>query len=334
MSREYHVSRRGAALLVIPSSLLCVLLWYTIPLILNLPCYQGYSLSIVPLLPRNNVVYITNRVSSSTSTTSMDRRRNHARYRVSRTMASFSKKEMTIPTTVPSFNSISSFIGKSTSTLVSLLCFATLAYKRNATMVSFFLGSIVNAVVAKVLKRIIKQQRPETKDPHDDDDEGTSTIRPTDNGMPSSHSMSLGFIGTFTYLGWGKKHSIVAPILLIYIITSLFYRVQAKLHTKEQVYVGVLFGGEKTKNIKTATTTKLRLTIHKLLITSLHKLNYLSLPYVYFLFIFVGGDIIMKHSMDTCGINLPLDFGPSPLTLIPSFLTSFYHQAVSFLHNI
>lgn len=129
-------------------------------------------------------------------------------------------------------------------------------------MVSFFLGSIVNAVVAKVLKRIIKQQRPETKDPHDDDDEGTSTIRPTDNGMPSSHSMSLGFIGTFTYLGWGKKHSIVAPILLIYIITSLFYRVQAKLHTKEQVYVGVLFGGEKTKNIKTATTTKLRLTIH------------------------------------------------------------------------
>ncbi len=48
-------------------------------------------------------------------------------------------------------------------------------------------------------------------------------------------------IGTFTYLGWGKKHSIVAPILLIYIITSLFYRVQAKLHTKEQVYVGVLF---------------------------------------------------------------------------------------------
>jgi len=242
MSREYHVSRRGAALPVIPSSLLCVLLWYTIPLILNLPCYQGYSLSIVPLLPRNNVVYITNRVSSSTSTTSMDRRRNHARYRVSRTMASFSKKEMTIPTTVPSFNSISSFIGKSTSTLVSLLCFATLAYKRNATMVSFFLGSIVNAVVAKVLKRIIKQQRPETTDPHDDDDDGTSTIRPTDNGMPSSHSMSLGFIGTFTYLGWGKKHSIVAPILLIYIITSLFYRVQAKLHTKEQVYVGVLFG--------------------------------------------------------------------------------------------
>jgi membrane-associated phospholipid phosphatase len=245
------MSRRGAALVL--SSLHCVLFRCSFPLIFKLSCYQGYSFSIVPLLPRNNAEYITKRVSS----TSMDRRMNAAKvvllgngphhHRVSRTMASFSKKDMTIPTAVPSFNSISSFIGKSTSTLVSLLCFATLAYKRNATMVSFFLGSIVNAVVAKVLKRLIKQQRPETTD-HDDDD--GSTIRPSDNGMPSSHSMSLGFIGTYTYLGWGKNHSIVAPILLIYIITSLFYRVQAKLHTKEQVYVGVMFGGEKNKNSK------------------------------------------------------------------------------------
>jgi membrane-associated phospholipid phosphatase len=104
-------------------------------------------------------------------------------------------------------------------------------------MISFFLGSIVNAVAAKVLKRLIKQERPTATD---NDDEG---IRPSDNGMPSSHSMSLGFIGTFTFLGWGKNHMIVAPMLLAYITTSLFYRVQAKLHTKEQVYVGVFFGG-------------------------------------------------------------------------------------------
>jgi len=129
-------------------------------------------------------------------------------------------------------NNLFAMVGKSTSSLVSLVFFAVLAYQRNATMISFFLGSIANAIAAKVLKRIIRQERPDNN-------------KKNDKGMPSSHSMSLGFIGTFAYLGWGRinRHPLVAPAALAYITMSLYYRVQSKLHTKEQVFVGVTFGG-------------------------------------------------------------------------------------------
>jgi len=134
-------------------------------------------------------------------------------------------------TSFTQINNFLSMVGKSTSSLVSLVFFAVLAYKRNATMISFFLGSIANAIAAKLLKRIIRQERPNKN-------------KKDDKGMPSSHSMSLGFIGTFAYLGWGRNnHLLVAPAALAYITMSLYYRVQSKLHTKEQVYVGVVFGG-------------------------------------------------------------------------------------------
>jgi hypothetical protein len=56
--------------------------------------------------------------------------------------------------------------------------------------------------------------------------------------MPSSHAMSLGFIGTFTALTvpWT-----VGPLFL-YALISLIYRVQTKLHTWEQVVVGGVVG--------------------------------------------------------------------------------------------
>ena len=57
-------------------------------------------------------------------------------------------------------------------------------------------------------------------------------------GMPSSHAMSLGFIGTFTGL---TLPQLQVPIL-IYGVISLYYRVHTQLHTKEQVAVGLIVG--------------------------------------------------------------------------------------------
>eukprot|EP00429_Kryptoperidinium_foliaceum_P011195 CAMPEP_0176002642 /NCGR_PEP_ID=MMETSP0120_2-20121206/754_1 /TAXON_ID=160619 /ORGANISM="Kryptoperidinium foliaceum, Strain CCMP 1326" /LENGTH=144 /DNA_ID=CAMNT_0017335241 /DNA_START=235 /DNA_END=669 /DNA_ORIENTATION=- len=83
-------------------------------------------------------------------------------------------------------------IGSTTSMTVAGMFYLVLAWKRDALMVSFFIGSISNGILSKILKKMLKQERPP------DLDESAMEIRPSDNGMPSSHAMSLGFIGTFT----------------------------------------------------------------------------------------------------------------------------------------
>jgi membrane-associated phospholipid phosphatase len=146
-------------------------------------------------------------------------------------------------------------IGATTSTVVSLTFFAFLAIQRDAFMVSFFIGSILNAISSKVLKRVINQSRPHEegkKEAEDKDSMSSSSSsssarsvpilsppsKPSDNGMPSSHAMSLGFIGTFTALTvpWT-----LGP-LFVYALISLIYRVHTKLHTWEQVVVGAVVG--------------------------------------------------------------------------------------------
>eukprot|EP00594_Rhizosolenia_setigera_P019636 CAMPEP_0178965932 /NCGR_PEP_ID=MMETSP0789-20121207/16617_1 /TAXON_ID=3005 /ORGANISM="Rhizosolenia setigera, Strain CCMP 1694" /LENGTH=228 /DNA_ID=CAMNT_0020651093 /DNA_START=196 /DNA_END=882 /DNA_ORIENTATION=- len=133
-------------------------------------------------------------------------------------------------------------IGKSTSTVVSGTFFAVLAYKRDALLLSFFAGSIINSIMSKVLKRVLNEERPS----QDDEDEISTSKnnkmvadrKPTDKGMPSSHAMSMGFIFTYTMTGIPET----SIPLILYLIMSLYYRVAAKLHTKEQVYVGVVLG--------------------------------------------------------------------------------------------
>eukprot|EP00978_Attheya_sp_CCMP212_P012133 scaffold30140_cov55-Attheya_sp.AAC.1 len=121
-----------------------------------------------------------------------------------------------------------SFIGSSTSAIVSLGFFAALAYYRDALMVTFFLGAIGNAILGKILKRLLNQDRPTSDAP-----------QPSDKGMPSSHAMSLGFIGTFTSL-------LLPPFgipIACYVLISVYYRVRMKLHTTDQVLVGLGVGG-------------------------------------------------------------------------------------------
>lgn len=123
-------------------------------------------------------------------------------------------------------------VGKTTSAVVAGTFYAVLAYQRDALMVSFFIGAISNGILSKVLKKILKQERPE--------DLYTSEIDlpPSDNGMPSSHAMSLGFICTFTAL---QLPWTTLPLIL-YAIISLVYRVKSNLHTTKQVLVGVTIG--------------------------------------------------------------------------------------------
>jgi dolichyldiphosphatase len=128
-------------------------------------------------------------------------------------------------------NKVVVWIGSTTSMTVAALFFAALAYKRDALMVSFFIGAISNGILSKVLKKLLNQKRPS-------DISVIVKEQPSDNGMPSSHAMSLGFIGMFTGLTLPQTH---IPILC-YVAISLYYRVQTQLHTKEQVAVGLMVG--------------------------------------------------------------------------------------------
>lgn len=99
-------------------------------------------------------------------------------------------------------------------------------------MVSFFVGAISNGIVSKLLKRVLNEKRPAGLDV------STMDIAPSDNGMPSSHAMSLGFICTFTAL---QVPWTTLPLLL-YSAVSLIYRVQTKLHSPDQILVGAVVG--------------------------------------------------------------------------------------------
>ena len=139
----------------------------------------------------------------------------------------------------PRINAAISLLGKSTSSFVSLTFFAFLAVRRDAYMISFFIGAISNGILSKILKKILNHDRPEALDLSDH-----IKLKPSDGGMPSSHAMSLGFIGTYTALGVAESMPWLIALIVPYVALSLFYRVKSSLHTVEQVAVGLVLGGE------------------------------------------------------------------------------------------
>lgn len=129
-------------------------------------------------------------------------------------------------------NTLLTTIGSTTSALVAGTFYAVLAYRRDALMVSFFMGAISNGILSKVLKKVLNQERPAELN------ESNLKLKPSDGGMPSSHAMSLGFICTFTAL---NLPSTTIP-LIVYVAISLLYRINTKLHTTEQIIVGLTLG--------------------------------------------------------------------------------------------
>lgn len=129
-----------------------------------------------------------------------------------------------------------SFIGATTSLFVAGTFYLVLAWQRDAFMVAFFLASILNGIASKVLKRIINESRPPALDT------AQMTLKPSDGGMPSSHAMSLGFIGTVTMAQLLPSWPVTAWMVVPYVVVSLWYRVRVKLHTVAQIIVGVTVG--------------------------------------------------------------------------------------------
>mmetsp|Transcript_32271 Transcript_32271/g.78500 ORF Transcript_32271/g.78500 Transcript_32271/m.78500 type:complete len:322 (+) Transcript_32271:104-1069(+) len=149
----------------------------------------------------------------------------------------------TTPETMMMISPVLKFIGKTTSTVVSATFFVVLAWQRDALMVSFFVGAISNGILSKVLKKVIQQERP--MEDYGSTSGTTSILEPpppSDNGMPSSHAMSLGFIGTFTGFLLLDYHPYSSILLVLYASISLWYRIISKLHTWEQVAVGMTVG--------------------------------------------------------------------------------------------
>ena len=192
------------------------------------------------------------------------------------------------------YNKIITLIGRTTSTLISLLFFLLLATQRNVLITTLFIGSILNAIVGKILKKILDHDRPfELYEADNDDDGGTNDgddadgvgkqtitvgttvttaaankmkyndhhqlkIKPSDGGMPSSHAMSLSFIGTVLFFGeilpfitrYVNTNSAVGAVagavvgicMMLYSFIALQYRVRVKLHTVEQILVGYTLG--------------------------------------------------------------------------------------------
>ena len=77
---------------------------------------------------------------------------------------------------------ITAGVGKTASSVVSVAFFLLLALRRDAVVLTLWLGAILNAILGKALKRLLDHERPA----------GATT---SDGGMPSSHAMSLGFLG-------------------------------------------------------------------------------------------------------------------------------------------
>lgn len=175
------------------------------------------------LRPRTELAYPPHKLQASTKASNDS---NLSQDNVSANMA------MTEENTPSMLSTVVTKIGSTTSILVAGTFYAVLCYQRDAFMLSFFIGAISNGILSKVLKKVLQQSRPSELDP------SSMELVPGDNGMPSSHAMSLGFICTFTAL----TLPITTIPLILYALISLVYRLQVKLHSLDQIAVGSVIG--------------------------------------------------------------------------------------------
>ncbi|KAL1935765.1 hypothetical protein VTP01DRAFT_4905 [Rhizomucor pusillus] len=117
--------------------------------------------------------------------------------------------------------------------LVSTATFLFILYLRSLHVVYFTVGAVWTAIVAKVLKRIIRQHRPvATKKSY---------------GMPSSHSQVIAFFTIYLHCiltAQARTLLNTALFLIIHIfgLSVVWSRVRLGHHTKSQVAVGILIG--------------------------------------------------------------------------------------------
>jgi acid phosphatase family membrane protein YuiD len=100
------------------------------------------------------------------------------------------------------------------------------------------IGSILNATLRKIIKKIINQNLQTNSN---------IKLKSSDGGMPSSHAMSLGFIMTSILIVDGvlpiNNYNLRAGfglIMSLYTSVALRYRIRDHYHTVEQVVVGIM----------------------------------------------------------------------------------------------
>ncbi|XP_023544318.1 lipid phosphate phosphatase epsilon 1, chloroplastic-like [Cucurbita pepo subsp. pepo] len=131
---------------------------------------------------------------------------------------------------------LEALLNKLSKWLVAALFAAIILLRHDAEALWTAMGSVINAILSIVLKRILNQERP------------IATLRP-DPGMPSSHAQSIFFIVIFAALSaveWLGVNAISLSVCgLSFIFGSYFswLRVSQKLHTISQVLVGSVLGG-------------------------------------------------------------------------------------------
>lgn len=101
-------------------------------------------------------------------------------------------------------------------------------------MVYFTMCAIFTTLVAKVLKRLIKQPRPD------------STTRKTTYGMPSSHSTAISYFAMYLQCVVFNQDSLLltagSVLLFIFSLAVIWSRVQLGHHTQAQVIAGTCLG--------------------------------------------------------------------------------------------
>ena len=93
-----------------------------------------------------------------------------------------------------------------TKVFVSGATFLTLMYKRDVQCFSFLAGAISNALLSKILKRLINSSRPKG-------------AQLSDPGMPSSHAQSL-----FFFAGYLTSGAVLWPELPLSLPTTPMVR--------------------------------------------------------------------------------------------------------------
>lgn len=129
------------------------------------------------------------------------------------------------------------YINSKTKWVVSFAAAFVLLWRHDEMVAWCIVGSVLNSVFSKLLKRLLNQSRPDT-----------AFGLKSDPGMPSSHAQSMGFLATYSVLiilasNGPSTQSIVMATSIV--ATSMFLswlRTATGLHTPEQVVVGGFVG--------------------------------------------------------------------------------------------
>mmetsp|Transcript_15948 Transcript_15948/g.65396 ORF Transcript_15948/g.65396 Transcript_15948/m.65396 type:complete len:243 (-) Transcript_15948:4237-4965(-) len=124
------------------------------------------------------------------------------------------------------------FFADSVKTVTLAAACTSIAVKRDASMIVYFIGALGISILVKTLKMIINESRPTDK-------------KKSSSGMPSSHATVLCFLSAYLALDIWNANSL-APFasigLLLMTAAGSIVRVVVGYHTWAQVAVGAALG--------------------------------------------------------------------------------------------